>query len=517
MRRFFRSFWNSLMGRQTARGAALVSITFTGLGKVLGYGRTLLIAWLFGASGGVDAFYVALGILSLLVTTASTVLTSTLLPVMANASPEVGRAFFVRIWRIFMGGTIVLLLGISLFPGSVVEFFARNFDPQRMHQAAIMLLWMIPWTVGMIHQSFLTVWSNLQGRYSVVSSILNIWNVVAIAFMWGAGKYWGEVAIAQAYSLSIVLVTILMWFVLADMPMSAQQGSIPKGLRRQFWTEVLICLGIVGSSGLFQVVDRYFGSALPEGNIAALGYASVVYTLPIQVLGPIFYVFLVKSSKAKTLTESQGQLQSALLLIWGYLFPCGCVLAVASKPVVSILFGHGAFGADAIALTAKCISMASPIIPFAAWQGLLFRYAQAQHRLMLIMVISYVGVVLNGFLDWLFLPFWGAPGLCLATSLVWGAVSLSYLLILSRELLVPVIKQVSFSSCIVLAIATGFSLIGTLASPFPYLLFAGTVTVAYFFLGDCLGMFPFLPSQWRPLAMFGFIHNRLFNKSLKSS
>ena len=313
------------MGRQTARGAALVSITFTGLGKVLGYGRTLLIAWLFGASGGVDAFYVALGILSLLVTTASTVLTSTLLPVMANASPEVGRAFFVRIWRIFMGGTIVLLLGISLFPGSVVEFFARNFDPQRMHQAAIMLLWMIPWTVGMIHQSFLTVWSNLQGRYSVVSSILNIWNVVAIAFMWGAGKYWGEVAIAQAYSLSIVLVTILMWFVLADMPMSAQQGSIPKGLRRQFWTEVLICLGIVGSSGLFQVVDRYFGSALPEGNIAALGYASVVYTLPIQVLGPIFYVFLVKSSKAKTLTESQGQLQSALLLIWGYLFPCGCV------------------------------------------------------------------------------------------------------------------------------------------------------------------------------------------------
>ena len=517
MRRFFRSFWNSLMGRQTARGAALVSITFTGLGKVFGYGRTLLIAWLFGASGGVDSFYVALGILSLLVTTASTVLTSTLLPVMANASPEVGRAFFVRIWRIFMGGAIVLLLGISLFPGSVVRFFARNFDLQRMHQTGVMLLWMIPWSVGMIHQGFLTVWSNLQGRYSVVSSILNLWNLIAIVFIFVAGKFYGETAIAQAYSFSIVFVTIIMWFVLSDMPLSVQKGSIPKELRRQFWIEVIICLGIVGSSGLLQVVDRYFGSSLPQGNISALGYASVVYDLPIQVLGPIFYVFLVKSSKAKTVTESQGQLQAALLLLWGYLFPCGCVLAVASKPVVSILFGHGAFGADAIDLTAKCVSMASPIIPLAAWQNLLFRYAQAQHRLILIMVISYTGVLSNGFLDWLFLPVLGAPGLCLATSLVWGAISLVYLLILSQELLISVIKQIAFSSCIVLLIVGGFSLISSLVGSVVQLVFAGTILFIYFLMGDMFNIFSFLPSSWRPLAMFGFIHNRLFNKSLKSS
>ena len=53
-------------GAQEARAGALVSVTVGALSKPVGYLRTLMLAWLFGASAGMDAFYVSMGILSLL-------------------------------------------------------------------------------------------------------------------------------------------------------------------------------------------------------------------------------------------------------------------------------------------------------------------------------------------------------------------------------------------------------------------------------------------------------------------
>lgn len=483
----------------------MISVFFGALGKVLGYGRTLIIVWLFGASGGVDAFYVSLGIVNLFVTTATTVLSSTLLPLMIGSPTETSRAFFVKTWRIFIVGTAIVLAFISLAPHKVALFFARNLDPQRLDYTAQMLLLMFPWVLAMVQQSFLNVWGSYLGRYNVVNSLLSTWNVLAIFFIWGLSKVWGVFAIAQAYSLSVFIVTCLMWLVLRDMPVSAGKVMIEKSVTKGFYRDSLICLGIVGASSLFQVVDRYFGSSLPAGGIAALSFSSVIYTLPVQVLAPAFLIYLVKASEKIKQSEGKEQLKVVLCLAWVYLFPLGCMLAVLAPQVVVFLFGRGAFNATAVDLTARCVAMAAPIIPFAAWQVILFRYAQVQHQLVLIMLISYAGVLCNGVLDWFFLPFWGAPGLCLATSLVWAAMSFSYLALLVPRLILPVARTLSWCTVTILVGVLGLYLVCSQVSILISFFVSGISVVAYYLVGDYYKLFNFLPQQWRPLQFLQYM------------
>ena len=56
---------DAVCGVQGTRTGALVSTVVGALSKPVGYLRTLLLAWLFGASAGMDAFYLAMGILSM--------------------------------------------------------------------------------------------------------------------------------------------------------------------------------------------------------------------------------------------------------------------------------------------------------------------------------------------------------------------------------------------------------------------------------------------------------------------
>ena len=49
-------------GAQETRTGTLVSVAVGALSKPVGYLRTLLLAWLFGASAGMDAVYTAMGL-----------------------------------------------------------------------------------------------------------------------------------------------------------------------------------------------------------------------------------------------------------------------------------------------------------------------------------------------------------------------------------------------------------------------------------------------------------------------
>jgi peptidoglycan biosynthesis protein MviN/MurJ (putative lipid II flippase) len=167
--------------------------------------------------------------------------------------------------------------------------------------------------------------------------------------------------------------------------------------------------------------------------------------------------------------------------------------------VVKLLLGYGAFDARAVALTAPCMAASAWAPPLQMWNLILARYARACGRLKTILALCWSMLVLNAFLDWLFVPHWGAPGLCVATGLTSGGSALIYSLLLVRPCLPEVFGGIwkgtaAFAACALLVPAARLS-------PLWAVVGEACALGVYFLLGERLGFFEQVPEAWRPVAL----------------
>ncbi len=499
-----------LCGAQETRSGTLLSVIVGAVSKPVGYLRILLLAWLFGASAGMDAYYVASGILFLCCTLIQNVLESALLPQLIRQSEQTAlslMAWAFKIVLICLGG---FALAVFLFPGRIVALFVRQFDAQRLSMTSSMLLMLIPWSASLIVQSLLSVWNNYSGRYSLVITLSCLMNLLLIPSLFLLSFFLGVNAVPAAYSAVYLALTWIMWKATGDFPWRVPgRVKIPGELLRRLGADCLLCVGIVGASSLYQLVDRYFASGLPAGNISAINYAGQIYMLPLSVMAPAVMIYLNRASQMAAAGENaRAYLGTVLSMGWLYLFPPSIVLVCLARPAVRFFLGYGAFDSAAVALTAPCMSAAVWALPLLLWGQFLARYAQAAGKLKTILVISYGALALNAFLDWLFVPWLGAPGLCVATGITWGGSALVYLKYLTPKLLGVILKQIWKPTAIFGGLACALLL--PLAAGLWLPLSAGALLLALYFLaGERLGFFESVPEGWRPLSILGLVLKRL--------
>lgn len=487
-------------GAQEARVGALVSVTVGTLSKPIGYLRTLMLAWLFGASAGMDAFYVSMGILSLLCQIVQNVAESVLLPrLIRRETGADAAALMARVFRLALIGTLLSAALAAFFSLPLTAFFVRRFDPPRLKTAARMLLILIPWGAAWTLLPFFDVWNNFNGRYSLSISLSALGHALLIPAIWAASFFWGVYAVPAMYSLTAALLAWSTFRAAGDFPWRTA-GAVRRGVLRELRSDCLLCIGIVGASGLYQLADRYFASGLPAGNISALSCAGLIYTLPQNVLAPVLMIYLHRASALVDSSEApQTQLKTAMCMSWLYMFPPAALMSALSRPLVKLFLGYGAFDAAAVALTAPCMAAAAWSLPLMLWGQFLSRYAQAAGRLRTILFVSYGALALNVLLDWLLVPHWGAPGLCVATGLTWGGSAPVYAALLAPGALKHVVRSVWRPS---LAFALACAALCPLReNGIASVLSGGVLAAAYYLGGERLGFFDSVPPAWRPQAL----------------
>ncbi|MDY3868371.1 MAG: lipid II flippase MurJ [Pyramidobacter sp.] len=495
-------------GVQKTRDGTLGSVIFTALSKPMGYLRTLLLAWLFGVRAEMDAYHVAAGILYLCFLLAQNVLESALLPQLVRRSREEAEALMAWTFR-----TVIIAFGVcaalmALFPEDIVRFFARRFDEARMSQAASMLIVLIPWSASVTIQSLLAVWNTYSQRYSLAAAFTFATNFLLIPLLILMSPLLGVMAIPAAQSAVYAVLAFLMWRVTQDFPCAWRRKlSVPAEHLCRLAHDSLLCVGIVGASSLYQLVDRYFASGLPAGNISAINYAGQIYMFPLSIMAPACMIYLNRASQVvRQGGDSDSYLETVMSMSWLYLFPPSCVLVCLARPAVLFFLGYGAFDANAVVLTVPCVSASAWALPLLLWGQFLVRHAQAEGKLRTILCVSYGALLLNSFLDWLFVPRWGAPGLCMATGIAWGGSALIYVAILVPGALKNVLKQVWLPS-VVFGLLSAALLLPLTGIMIP--LCAGALLLAlYFFLGEKLGFFSAIPSDWRPLSILKLLFRR---------
>nr|WP_321500574.1 lipid II flippase MurJ [uncultured Dethiosulfovibrio sp.] len=487
---------------------SIVMSAFTGISKLMGYARVLVLASLFGASAGIDSFYVAMGSLGFLVCTIQVVLESVGLPLLAKAEPQ-GQDKCLMAAMVWSMGiiTLVMTLFLLLFSREYIRLFAFNFDSGRLDVSSKMILLLLPWGWCTVLQGLLTVWANHKGRYSIPSIAMCLFNFLVVPMLFFLNYFVGIYSIPLSFSLGSISFVLFLWYLLRDMPLLCLQ--IPWSMLRQLFKDSILCVGLVGAGGLYVATDRFFASGLPVGNVSAISYSETIFNLPLAFVSAPLLMYLAKSSKVSCEKGKEvTYLEAALSIGWGYFLPVGVAIAVLAKPIVALTLSYGQFDEEAARLTASCLFVMGIGLPLALWQIILVRYAQSLEKLKILVVWGYFSVLLNVFLDWLLVPYWGIQGICFATAVIWGGSSLFYLFRLAPGLFQKIFK---LALCQVVVAGLWGALI--FYADFSDVLSISVTVVAvlvHFPFCQRLGFFKLMPPNWWPSSLLSFISLRWF-------
>lgn len=498
-----------LLGSHSARDAALITACLTACGKAMGYVRTLLAAYFFGASAFVDSYYVALGSVLFVTSTIGSTVESAVLPKMVKGDGQTARALFSWTLRAVAAVAAIISSVMLIFPSCYIKLFAASFDEARLKMAADMVKWVLPFALALLAITVLSVWANYKDRFTALSTVTLFSNVLSIPSLLLLVPLLGDYALPAFQGPPFIILALCLWRVLGDVPIRKTQ-PVPRPLVRSAARDAGYCLAGTGAAYLYTLTDRYFAASLPAGNVAAISYAQLIFSQPIGLLGAAMSIYLVKASRAlASREEAEDQLFTTLYMAFSYLFPASLLLSILSRQTVAILLGYGAFDAEAVALTAPCLAVMALGIPAMVWMTALNKYAQASGRLKMVTLWNYAGIAGNVLLDWLLVRRFGAAGLCAATALMWGASSVFFMLTFAPGMVRRLIRAAAPQCAAAAAWGMPFCLyVSGLGMFLP--IAAGALLLAFHMaLCERLGFFRDIPQSWRPGALCSILLRRL--------
>lgn len=500
---------------KSSRGVSFTLSFLSVLSKPFGYLRILIIAWLFGASAIMDAFQLALGVISLFAGSIGGSMQSAVLPELERVRKETGSAGKCRSLLAFSAWCAILMTAIlcaALFiaPGVMIRAFAGGFDAERIRYGAYMIWWLSPYAVVTMIAPIVAVWALFTERYvaSAVSSLP--YNFILIPLLLLSAPLIGEYAMGLSQSAASVILLVITVIVIRGFPMRFKFSGLPLASLRRIGANTLLVLAMTATSMVYVVVDRYFASLLPVGAVSSISYGNMLTTAFTSLAAAPFGFFFARISRLvnEDREEAVSAVKQTLAIVSAYILPAGILSSAAARPLVSLFLGWGNFGEEAVTMTSMSLTGYNISMAFSFFGMALGNYAQATQRLVRLLPLSYVMIGTNALLDWLMVRPLGVFGLALATSLTTAlSFTATYLILIDRSI-IRFLAQIRFFAQLAVLAPCGLAVyfsepLGTAAQ----LVLLAAISVIYFIAGERLGLMASVPEHWRPGALFNYVRN----------
>ena len=436
------------MKRQsTIRGAAYITIGRI-LSKIIGVFRERLFAVYFGTSYVVDVFKLGVSIFGIITGAVIT-------PILRYASPNITQAYEEENLGhikhntqviLLLAGSIGLLLSglLMLFPKQIIHWFLPYIynDPVKLSVASAMFV-----LIGLMSALYvlitifeqLLVSIHIYTHLGIKDPLINtIWTTVVAISPAAMSIVWGRILGALAY---FILVLYLSYKAIGYMKKHFNHRGAPsrKALVKDIFVGTLP-LYIGGSMSLInQFIDRTMAGYLGEGNIAIIGYGSVVAGIVgslminpfVQSVYPKVSAYIRQNNKEGFLKESHHITEIALF----FSIPSVIALFTISYRVAFFFFGSNKIGGN----TLTTIGIISALMAYVQLLSLAGVYTSAfipMKRTDIGMKISLFVVPLNILLNYIlaFTMGMGAVGLKLATAISVTIGNFTSLYVLSKLL-----------------------------------------------------------------------------------
>lgn len=404
--------------------------------------RDIMMARVFGLSEAMDSFFIALLIPMFFVTVFSLPLGAAFMPTYiysrenysnVNLRSMVSNISFLSTALLFFMCLILYLFGSSLLNLIHINDVSLN-DSKLLPLMNVALLILLFSGVVILGNTVLSA----NGR-AVVSSIAQlIVPIVAIITLSLFGATYGVMAVM----LGMVVGQLLNLSIIQYYLRSCGISLMPK-FQSIFGTEVSsICSNYfpLASSAFFIAfaapVSTFLAMTLPSGSVTAFNLGSkvvlfitgLVSTTVTAVMLPYFSTLIAK----KHIMSARRELSFFLLLATFISIPISSMLFSWAEQIVSLLFTGGSFDSSAVSQVVTVMQYSVIQLPFFICNAILLKFCTATNHVKSILLIAFLGLVLNIGVSIFLMGYMGVGGVALGSSISVAFSTIFLVLILIR-------------------------------------------------------------------------------------
>jgi murein biosynthesis integral membrane protein MurJ len=411
--------------------------------RAMGMVKQVVISPRFGAGVAMDAYFVASG----LPLTAAGIIMATIelsvIPTYARAQRDSARdhlsTLFSTLLNLLLVGAVLFCAILFAFRRQLVFLSAPALDPTRINLALylwpLVLLTCALMVVGGLLESVL----NAEGWFALPATAGALIPLTIAVLVMVAGESFGIAALCWGMvvgtSLQIAVLSICLiqkriaYRLVIDLGLPEIRAILAAA-----WPMVLGA----SISQAAPLIDQAFASSLSVGGVSALEYALKIMSMPNGVvfasLGRAALPYLSRQAVTNDIQALKGTLRLYLWIVTIGTLAGTLALLELAHPVVAILFQRGAFTSQDALLTANTLrGFLIGLVPM-AWNFLLIKAFGALGKTRVTMYIGVATVSADIVFDAIFIHFWQAFGIALATSIVSACSSMIFLFMLRREI-----------------------------------------------------------------------------------
>ncbi len=343
----------------------------TGVSRVFGFVRDMLIAHVFGAGRLSDVFLAAFKLPNLFRDLLGEgALSSIFIPMYTNKNKDENFAKNVFSWL------MVVLLGITLlfeiFMPLVVWILAPGFadEPGKMQLTVLISRIMFWYVIFICGSAFLSAILNAFSKFLLVAFMPVLLNLMLIGVLL-LGAFFAQGTVLYLMAFTVVLSGIIQFGIL--------WGRIRRrhfGLRliRPRWTPAIksmfkrLGISIVGN-GFYQItiIVGTLVASFQNGAVSWLYYSDRIVQLPFALIGLAVGTVLMssisnalaeKNMRSVYIQQNSSMRQSMMLIM-----PCMVGLFVLAEPIIKYLFQYGAWTAASTHAVAMAIMIQVLVLP----------------------------------------------------------------------------------------------------------------------------------------------------------
>jgi len=402
---------------------------FTLISRILGYVRDVLIAIFLGTSLFADAFFVAFRLPNTFRRLfAEGTFNAAFIPSYAGElaqDKEQADHFARNVFNLLFIILLFLVLVAEIFMPQLVYLIAPGFyqDPEKLKLAIDLSRITFPFLFFVCLASFFAAILNSYNKFAVAAAAPIILNVILIGSLFFSQWFNISDVLTLAYAVSFagfLQLLILLFFVKKNFkPILSIKIKIDDKIK--FFFKKLI--PSIFSSGVTQI-NILVGTIIASfqaGAVSYLYYADRVYQINLAVAGiAVGTVMLpelskhIKNNNSEQITNLQNR---ALELCLFLSIPAATALVLASKEIITSLFGYGSFDSESVTNTAIALTFFAFGVPAFSILKIFSNFFFARNDTKLPFYLSVVSVILNILISVLFFRKLGFVIIPIATSI----------------------------------------------------------------------------------------------------
>lgn len=421
---------------------ATIGLMFvTILSKILGFGRELVLASMYGTSAYSDAYLVAMNIPNVLFAAIGAALATTLIPLyyeLQKDGEETAIKFINNILNIVVIISIIIAVFCFIYAPSVVKLFAVGFKGETLRLAVIFTRIMIFSIIFIGLNNIMTSLLQIKNNFIIPGLVgipLNIIIIISIVLSSNIHPY--ILPIGTLVAIASQFIFQIPWVKKVGYRYEPYINIKDQHIKKVLFLVCPVFLGVAVNQ-VNAIVDRTLASTLIEGSISALNYADklngFVTALFITSIISVIYPKLSKTISENNNKEFVNSIIKSMNIVIILIIPISVGAIVLAEPIVKVLFERGAFDGSAVSMTAIALSCyAIGMIGFGL-RDVIGRVFYSLQDTKTPMINGAISMIINVVLNIILVKYLGIAGLAIATSISAIICVLALLISLSKKI-----------------------------------------------------------------------------------